>query len=174
MNILIPKKYKKLQLKETEGMLVAYMLLIATDHGFEHAYNFHSHDLKKILKVTTMAPQGKHLDKLKNIFNFAMWDECNWTVQFKESGSSFLGRKYKGKRRVEYTQFKLKSVRNQNLWCYLLGMHRSSLVGELIETQTERFPHTPTKYGYTMNQFHIDNFRIELDRNENKKKRAVS
>ena len=156
MNIKVPTKYKELNLTDNEAMLVALMLMIAEENGYEHQYYIHDHDLRKILKTTTLSPTGYKLNNLKNIFEFGKWNDENWCIQFNEGRDAFYGRK-----RLQLYKHKLKSVRNQQLWCYLLGMFRGGLGGELIETTTEHFPHIPVQHGTMMSRLQEDNFRIE-------------
>ena len=164
MNIQIPKKYKDTKLKETEGMLLAFMTLMAEDNGYEHVYYIHSHDLRKILNTTNLSPTGYQLKKLKEIFNIGEWDENNWSIQFKDKPASFLGRKFKGNQKTQQVRFKLKLQRNEKLWCYLFGMFMGSKAGKLIETTTETFPHVPRDLGTNMTLIQLRNFRIEEDR----------
>lgn len=159
MNVQVPVKYKDLNLRDNDAILVALMIMIAEENGYEHAYYIHAHDLRKILKASTLAPTGYILDNLKNIFELAQWDEDNWSIKFKDKRKDLFGRK-----QLHVYKHKIKSVRNQNLWCYLLGMFRGSLSGELIETTTERFPHIPVNGGTSMSRFHMYNFRIEDNR----------
>lgn len=156
MNILVPQKYKDLKLRDNDAILVALMVLIAEEHGYENEYYIHTHDIHKILRVTNLSPTGYILNNIRNVFEFGQWNEDNWSIRFKDSRKDLFGRK-----RLMTYKHKITSVRNQNLWCYLLGMFRGSLSGELIETTTEHFPHIPVKHGTSMSRLHTHNFRIE-------------
>ncbi len=159
MNVNVPEKYKGLKLRDNDAMLVALMIMIAEEGGYEHQYYIHAHDLRKILKTPSLSPTGGLLDNLKNIFEIGQMNDDNWCIRFKEDRNALSGRK-----NLQLYRHKIKSVRNQNLWCYLLGMFKGSLVGELIETTTENFPHAPVHNGTHMTQLESRNFRIEEDR----------
>ena len=161
MNINLPEKYKELQLKENEAVLVAFMAMIADEHGFEHAYNISCADLRKILNYSgaKVHPSVPSFDTLKKIFKLVYLNEDNMTLQFLDHARNKEWYTYSGRGILRVMQYKLTKPRNQNLWCYLLGMYRASK--DLVQDSHKVFEHMDTEYAHTMNRLESINFRIE-------------
>jgi len=161
MNINIPARYKDLELKENDAMVVSLMAMIADEHGFEHAYNICSDDLRKIMNFNgaKVHPSVPSFDTLKKIFKIVYLNDNNMTLQFLDHARNKSWYTYSGRGILRVMQYKLTKPRNQNLWCYLLGMYRASK--DLVQDSHKVFEHMDTEYAHTMNRMESINFRIE-------------
>jgi hypothetical protein len=154
MNIIIPRYYRDLGLTEREAVLVAFMVIIAHEHGWEHNYNISPYDINKILDTLKGEIDNGKLTRLKEVFQFTYLNDSNWMIKWKGWSpkwytkiGSFRGHKYK-----------LEDTRNQRLWCYLLGLYRGSK--DLVEDSKRLFEHEDL-YNRAMSPIEIDNFKIE-------------
>ena len=162
MHINIPVKYKNLQLKETEALVVAFMTMVADEHGFEHAYNMAAEDLRRIMHLCAVVnPSTQAFANLQKIFKFAHLNEDNITLQFRDHARNKEWYTYSGRGVLRNTKYKLNIARNQNMWCYLLGMYRGSK--DMIQDSHKLFEHD--SIANTMIPLEINNFRIEATAN---------
>ena len=158
MNINLPEKYKDLQLKETEAIVVAFMTMVAEQHGFEHSYNMASEDLKKIMNLPAAAdPSYPVFDNLQKVFKFTYLNENNIMLKFRGHTLNKEWYTYSGRGSLRVAKYKLNTVRNQNMWCYLMGMYRATK--DLIQESHKLFEYDSQTN--TMTPYEIGNFRIE-------------
>lgn len=163
MNIIIPSLYKDLLLTEREAVVVAFMTLVAHDHGWEHNYNISPYDINKILDTSRGELDSRKLDRLKEIFQFTYLNDENWMLKWKDyNPKTFLTRT--GAFRMH--KYWLENARNQRVWCYLLGLYRGSK--DLVTDSTRVFEHEDL-YAKSMTKIEIDNFRIEDRAYKNKR-----
>jgi hypothetical protein len=154
MNIIIPRHYEDLQLTEREALLVAFMVMVAHDHGWEHNYNISPYDINKILDTLKAEIDSHKFTRLKEIFQFTYLNESNWMLKWKDFDPSW----YTRGGAFKSFKYKLEDTRNQRVWCYLLGLYRGNKA--LVADSTRIFEHEDL-YTKGMTNMEIDNFRIE-------------
>ena len=156
MKIQIPEKYKDLQFTDGEASIVALLLMLGREHGFEYYYTFCSHDVKKIIQgfAGSMTFDSLKTHNLREIIHIVGLDDYNWSMKFRNTDGIYGKRGWKPKT-VDY---KLTTTRGIGIWCYLMGMWRTR--GEdFVNDSQETFEHKHANS--SLSQLDYPNFRID-------------
>ena len=134
MNIKVPLILKDKIKSEGEAMVIAFLLMVSEDHGFND-YNFNSHDVRKLYGITygnCLLNSAPMLENLRSMINIMAIDEFNWLLSFKDyDANDSRWRAQRGKKGMRYADYKLERGMHVALWCFALG--RYSAQNSVIE-----------------------------------------
>jgi hypothetical protein len=163
MNIVIPEKYKDLQIPEEQWLIVAFLLMISHEHGWETPYNINTYDFKKILggSFGTLEPHTSKLKGLREMIEIKRLNDHNWTIQFRDFNRPDFYRYKDGSGNLRTAHKEITNVRCISMWCYLVGMYRGN---KNLITDSERiFEYESAEATIDGTCLTTQNFRIDIN-----------